>query len=59
MLSYTCISHVEGVKSLFDLQFDSNMKSLNYSKIPFKALIYFELELTLNQNFELKPLQIR
>ena len=27
---------------------DSNMKSLNYSKIQFKALIYFELQQSLN-----------
>ena len=27
---------------------DSNMKSLNYSKIWFKALIYFELQQTSN-----------
>ena len=27
---------------------DSNMKSSNYIKIQFKALIYFELEQTLN-----------
>ena len=27
---------------------DSNMKSSNYMKIQFKALIYFELEQTLN-----------
>ena len=38
---------------------DSNTKSLNYSKIPFKALIYFELQQSLNLNLELKPLQIR
>ena len=37
----------------------SNAKSSNYSKVQFKALIYFELEQTLNKNFELKPLQIR
>ena len=27
---------------------DSNMKSLNYSKIQFKGLIYFELQQSLN-----------
>ena len=27
---------------------DSNMKTLNYSKVQFKPLIYFELEQTLN-----------
>ena len=27
---------------------DSNMKSLNYSKIGFKALIYFELQQSSN-----------
>ena len=27
---------------------DSNTKSLNYSKVQFKVLIYFELEQTLN-----------
>ena len=36
----------------------SNMKTLNYSKVRFKALIYFGLEQT-NYNFELKPLRIR
>ena len=38
---------------------DSNMKSLNYSKIWFKPLIYFELQQSSNENFELKPLRIR
>ena len=28
-------------------------------KIRFKGLIYFELQQSLNYNFELKPLQIR
>ena len=37
----------------------SNTKTLNYSKLRFKALIYFGLEQTLNYNFELEPLQIR
>ena len=37
----------------------SNMKTSNYSKVWFKALIYFGLEQTSNYNFELKPLQIR
>ena len=35
---------------------DSNSKSLNYMKIRFKGLIYFELQESLNLNFELKPL---
>ena len=35
------------------------MKSLNYSKIRFKALIYFELQQNLNENFKLKSLWIR
>ena len=34
---------------------DSKMKYSNYMKIQFKALIYFELEQTLNYNFELDP----
>ena len=38
---------------------NSNMRSLNYSKIRFKALIYFELQESLNLNFELKLLRIR
>ena len=38
---------------------DSSTKSLNYSKIQFKALIYFELQKSSNYIFELKPLQIR
>ena len=38
---------------------DSNMKSSKYSKVWFKALIYFELQQTLNWNFELYLLQIR
>ena len=38
---------------------DSNSKSLNYMKIRFKGLIYFELQQSSNQNFELKPLWIR
>ena len=38
---------------------DSNTKTSNYSKVRFKAFIYFGLEQTSNQNFELKPLQIR
>ena len=38
---------------------DSNTKTSNYSKVWFKALIYFGVEQTLNLNFELKPLQIR
>ena len=37
---------------------DSNTKSLNYSKIWFESLIYFELQKSLNEIFELKPLQI-
>ena len=37
----------------------SNTKTLNYSKVRFKALIYFGLEQTLNYNFELKPHRIR
>ena len=45
------------VHSIYNV--DSNTKSSNYSKIQFKVLIYFELEQTLNQNFELKPLWIR
>ena len=35
------------------------MKTSNYSKVQFKALIYFGLEQILNLNFELKPLRIR
>ena len=38
---------------------DCSMKSLNYSKIQFKVLIYFELQKSLNKNFELKSLRIR
>ena len=38
---------------------DSNTKSWNYSKIRFKASIYFKLQQSSNKNFELKPLQIR
>ena len=38
---------------------DSNSKSSNYMKIQFKGLIYFELQQSSNQNFELKPLGIR
>ena len=38
---------------------DSNTKSLNYGKIQFKPLIYFELQQSSNKNFELRPLQIR
>ena len=38
---------------------DPNTKISNYSKILFKALIYFELQQSSNLNFELKPLQIR
>ena len=38
---------------------DCSTKSLNYSKIRFKALIYFELQQSSNKNFELKPLRIR
>ena len=34
----------------------SNTKTLNYSKVQFKALIYFGSEQTSNYNFELKPL---
>ena len=35
---------------------DSNTKSLNYMKVRFKALIYFELEQTLNySHFKLDP----
>ena len=30
------------------------MKSSNYMKILLKTLIYFELQLTLNQNFKLE-----
>ena len=37
----------------------SNMKTSNYMKIRFKALIYFELQHTSNLNFELKPFRIR
>ena len=38
---------------------DPNTKTLNYSKIRFKPLIYFELQQILNENFELKPVRIR
>ena len=42
------------VHSIYNV--DSSTKSSNYIKIQFKALIYFELEQTLNQNFKLKLL---
>ena len=35
------------------------MKSLNYMKIQFKALNYFELQQTLKYQFKLETLQIR
>ena len=35
-------------KMCMNYSVDSNMKSLNYSKVPFKALIYFELQQSLN-----------
>ena len=47
---------LEMSKMCMNYNVDSNMKSSNYSKIRFKALIYFELQQSLNQNFELKPL---
>ena len=50
---------LEMSKMCMNYNIDSNMKSSNYSKIRFKPLIYFELQQSLNKNFELKPLQIR
>ena len=41
------------LKMCMNYNADSNMKSLNYSKIQFKPLIYFELQQSLNKNFEL------
>ena len=45
--SFHCIcQHCQYIQSNYNV--DSNTKTLNYSKIQFKALIYFELEQTLN-----------
>ena len=38
----------EMLKMCTNYNVDSNMKSLNYSKIRFKPLIYFELQKSLN-----------
>ena len=38
---------LEFIPLLSNYNVDSNMKSLNYSKIQFKPLIYFELDQTL------------
>ena len=53
--SFHCIcQHCRYIQ--LDYNVDSNTNSSNYSKVQFKALIYFELQHSLNQNFELKPL---
>ena len=39
---------LETSKMCMNYNVDSDMKSLNYSKIRFKALIYFELQQSLN-----------
>ena len=45
--SFHCIcQHCQYIQSNYNV--DSNTKSLNYSKIQFKALIYFELQQSLN-----------
>ena len=45
--SFHCIcQHCRYIQSNYNV--DSNTKSLNYSKVQFKALIYFGLEQTLN-----------
>ena len=55
---FHCICrHCQYIQSNYNVY--ANTKSLNYTKVRFKPLIYFELQQTSNYNFELHLLQIR